>query len=587
MRSLASVLLALLCWLTLAPDTVADGRRYALVVGVQKYRINQPLADLTWTTNDADELAQVLKGGGYNVVLMTTAVARVEGQEHLAPTSDNIRDQLTTMLAAPDLDDDDVILLAFAGHGVEFDFVDGTGDTETRTPRFYFCPADTDLLGINTANQLTDRNNLIEVTELYSRLDNCSAGGKLLLVDACRNDPSRKPLKRNPLAALPKLPPPPGGTAAFLSCSSNETSIEDRDLKHGVFLHHVIEALRGDADTSTAKDRPDGKITLTELTGYASAKTFDFVREKHNSKQTPELKGQFRLNIPIIEVRNSLTPQLFSESLKIQFARIPAGTFQMGSRENEAGHQSDEGPEHTVRISRDFRMSIHEVTRGQFAAFVRDTGYRTEAETGGKASFGFDEATGDFDSDPKYNWRNPGFAQTDDHPVVLVSWNDAKAFCEWLSRKDNRTYRLPTEAEWEYACRGGTSTRFWHGNDDEGLANVANVADGTAKQKYNSWTTIAAPDGYVVTAPVGRFPPNPFGLHDMHGNVWEWCADWYDSSYYGTSPGVDPQGPSSGSSRVLRGGSWSHEPIGVRCAFRDDSTPDYRYGGSGFRLVLE
>jgi formylglycine-generating enzyme required for sulfatase activity len=586
MRSLVPLCLALLCCLTATPNTEAAGRRYALVVGVQKYRVNQPLADLAYTNEDAEELAEVLKAGGYNVVLMTTAAARVKGQEHLAPNSDYIRDQLNSLLAAPNLDNDDIILLAFAGHGVEFDFVEGSGDQQTRTPKFYFCPADASIVGVSTANQITAANNLIDLTELYTALENCHAGGKLLLVDACRNDPSKPALKRNPLAALPNLPPPPGGTAAFLSCSSSETSIEDDVLKHGVFLHHVIEALRGDADTSTAKNPADGKITISELADYASVKTYDFVRNKYKGKtQKPELKGQIRLPIPIIDVRS--VPQLFSESLKIRFVTIPAGTFQMGSPESEEGHNDDEGPQHTVRIGRDFRMAVHEVTRGQFAAFVRETGYQTEAEKGGGNNYGFNAATGEFELDAKYNWRNPGYPQTDDHPVVLVSWNDAKAFCEWLSRRDRRTYRLPTEAEWEYACRARSTTPYWNGDDQEGLARIANVADGTAKQKFSNWTTITARDGHVFTAPVGSFPANPFGLHDMHGNVWEWCADWYDSDYYENSPAADPQGPGSGSSRVLRGGSWYGVPYGFRCAYRSSNTPGFRSLNYGFRLVLE
>jgi formylglycine-generating enzyme required for sulfatase activity len=281
------------------------------------------------------------------------------------------------------------------------------------------------------------------------------------------------------------------------------------------------------------------------------------------------------------------TSQLFSESLKMRFVTIPAGTFRMGSPDDEEGRDSDEGPQHNVRISRDFRMAVHEVTRGQFAAFVRETGYQTEAEKGGGNNYGFNTATGSFEADPKYNWRNPGYPQTDDHPVVLVTWNDSKAFCEWLSRQDNRRYRLPTEAEWEYACRGGSTTRYWNGDDQEGLAKIANVADGTAKQTFSAWTTITARDGHVFTAPAGSFPANAFGLHDMHGNVWEWCADWFDSDYYENSPAADPQGPSSGSSRVLRGGSWGNVPYYVRCAYRGDSTPGNRDLYLGFRVVLE
>ncbi len=144
--------------------------------------------------------------------------------------------------------------------------------------------------------------------------------------------------------------------------------------------------------------------------------------------------------------------------------------------------------------------------------------------------------------------------------MVNVSWNDAQEFITWLSRKEGKTYRLPTEAEWEYACRARTKTAYFCGDDPEGLAAVANTADGTAKEKYPEWTTIAARDGYVYTAPVGRFRANAFALYDMHGNVWEWCQDWYDSEYYKRSPAADSPGPSEASHRVFRGGCWHCKP---------------------------
>ena len=174
-----------------------------------------------------------------------------------------------------------------------------------------------------------------------------------------------------------------------------------------------------------------------------------------------------------------------------------------------------------------------------------------------------------FEQDPKYTWQNAGFEQTDEHPVVNVSWNDAVAFIAWLSRKEGKTYRLPTEAEWEYACRAGTTTRYVFGDDPEGLAAFGNIADGTAKEKYPEWTSaIAARDGYVYTAPVGRYRPNAWGLFDMHGNVWEWCSDGYDADYYKESPVDDPPGVSQAASRVIRGGGWGCYPRYARSAYR-------------------
>ena len=171
--------------------------------------------------------------------------------------------------------------------------------------------------------------------------------------------------------------------------------------------------------------------------------------------------------------------------------------------------------------------------------------------------------------------------------MVNVSWNDAVAFAEWLGKKEGKTYRLPTEAEWEYACRAGTTTRYFCGDDAEGLAEVGNVADATAREKYPDWKdTIAARDGFVYTAPVGRYRPNAWGLHDMHGNVWEWCWDWYGKDFYKASRVDDPAGPLEAAFRVIRGGSWYHNPRYCRSAGRGRFTPDHRNSHLGFRLAL-
>jgi len=180
----------------------------------------------------------------------------------------------------------------------------------------------------------------------------------------------------------------------------------------------------------------------------------------------------------------------------------------------------------------------------------------------------------------------PGFEQTDLHPVVNVSWNDAVAFAKWLGRKEGKTYRLPTEAEWEYACRAGTTTRYFCGDDAEALAEVGNVADGTAKTKYPWWPAIVAKDGFIYTAPVGQYRPNAWGLHDMHGNVWEWCWDWYGKDFYKASRVDDPAGPLEAASRVVRGGGWVNDPRLCRSAYRPRNSPDYRDSNGGFRLTL-
>jgi formylglycine-generating enzyme required for sulfatase activity len=171
--------------------------------------------------------------------------------------------------------------------------------------------------------------------------------------------------------------------------------------------------------------------------------------------------------------------------------------------------------------------------------------------------------------------------------VVNVTWNDAVAFCNWLSRKEGVHYRLPTEAEWEYCCRAGTSTRYQNGNDPDQLAEVARVLDPKGKLGFAHVHQMVLPPDGPFTAPVGSGKPNAWGLYDMHGNAWEWCADWYDEGYYARSPTKDPQGPRETGVRVRRGGAWNTYPLWARASFRNYNTQESRCVNLGFRVVRE
>ena len=277
----------------------------------------------------------------------------------------------------------------------------------------------------------------------------------------------------------------------------------------------------------------------------------------------------------------------------MEFVWVTGGCFMMGQSESEKtylirevgeadykDYYSDELPRHRVCVD-GFWMGKTEVTRGQFREFVREMGYKTDAEKKGKAKVFNKDTDWKWKELPGYNWKKVGYSQNDTHPAACISWNDAKAFADWLSRKTGRRVQLPTEAQWEYAARGGTDgMRFW-GSDDSDACRYANAAD-----KGNGWkTNFPCDDGYEFTAPVGNYRPNPFGLYDMLGNVWEWCADWHGDDYYSRSPKDDPRGPSSGRYRVLRGGAWLSVPRSVRAADRGWGTPDNRGTDHGFRLV--
>jgi eukaryotic-like serine/threonine-protein kinase len=272
-----------------------------------------------------------------------------------------------------------------------------------------------------------------------------------------------------------------------------------------------------------------------------------------------------------------------TNSLGMKLRRIPPGTFLMGSPAGEDGRHDDEDM-HEVTISTAFFLGAHEVTVGQFRAFVAETGYRTDTERDHSGGCAYDLKRSCFVRGTAYSWRNPGWEQTDDHPVVNVSWHDAAAFCAWLSHKEGKTYELPSEAEWEYACRAGTLSRFATGEETESLVGAANVADASARRLFPSWTTTRGEDGFVFTAPAGRFRPNAWGLHDMHGNAWEWCADWYGP--YSRSAVTDPPGPSHGPGRVLRGGSWFGSPRHCRAANRFHQPAAASNVCFGFRVTL-
>ncbi len=242
------------------------------------------------------------------------------------------------------------------------------------------------------------------------------------------------------------------------------------------------------------------------------------------------------------------TPVFLTNSIGMKFVLIPAGSFLMGSPPTELEREYHEGPRHRVVISRAFYLQSTEVTQAQYR---------------------------------KIMGKNPSrFKGCDQCPVERILYDDALEFIRRLNaREKTQKYRLPTEAEWEYACRAGTTTPFWFG---------ATIA--TDQANYNGHV-VYGPGRKGVwrkkTTPVGSFPPNGWGLYDMHGNVWEWCQDWWGEHYYAHSPTRDPQGPSSGEYRVLRGGDWNSVPEALRSAQRNPVPPDIPWGGNGFRVVRD
>jgi sulfatase modifying factor 1 len=278
---------------------------------------------------------------------------------------------------------------------------------------------------------------------------------------------------------------------------------------------------------------------------------------------------------------------------------IPAGRFVMGMTPDEdkqakglrENWRKMAEPQHEVAFATPFAIGKYEVTRREFAAFVEATGHQPEKSCYVYA-FNSERKRWRYSDEKGKSWRDPGFQQGDDHPVICVNWDDAKAYAAWLAKKTGKPYRLPSEAEWEYAARAGTTAPTPWNDDPKQACRHANAGDRAAAEKLN-WnksledgSIFDCADGYAQTAPVGKFKANAFGLHDMLGNVFEWTEDCYNPNYQGA--------PADGSAwttglcerRIDRGGSWSKLDSMTRFAFRDVSAPFLRSDGVGFRVAL-
>lgn len=238
-----------------------------------------------------------------------------------------------------------------------------------------------------------------------------------------------------------------------------------------------------------------------------------------------------------------------------EMVTIDKGDFMMGSSDGGAY----ETPVHNVKIS-NFDMSKYEITNHQFRLFVKATSYKTVAERDGS----------------KFTWRNYAIKGRSLFPVVMLTWEDTVKYCEWLSTVKNSNFRLPTEAEWEYAARGGNTATFPWGMNAE--VTKANFSSDESRNSY-------AEPVLDFLKPVGSYEPNAYGIYDMIGNVWEWTYDWFNENYYKDSPSENPAGPESGRSKVIRGGGWGHQSRYCSVSFRKPCPPNYKSSSLGFRVL--
>ncbi|MDO4583372.1 MAG: SUMF1/EgtB/PvdO family nonheme iron enzyme [Planctomycetia bacterium] len=589
-------------------------RKFAVLVGVTEYAT---MHDLRYTVRDVEAIREQLLKLGFedeNIYLLTTKnedVAKV-------PTQRNVERTIASVLSQAGVGD--LVFFAFAGHGAQL------GDTA------YFCTQDTideDISG--TA---------VSITQAMDDLAKSEARFKWIVVDACRNNPFRQRVAG--VRSIQKIDNPPEGIALFQSCAPDEFSYEDESVKHGLFTSNFVRGLSGEADLNN-----DGSLTFLEVCTYTTNQTVRDVQTKFQKHQRPYLtssmsdfiltedldrpkaiayfaaaqqlrrekkydeakreidkalelypedqeyldeRGMLQTIVDAIAKQKELeekareeaaarkkaeeeakrlaniprptlpdVPQILPASggrtagermvktvkgVEYAFRWCPAGEFMMGSPEGELGRYSEE-TQHRVRLTKGFWMLETEVTQAMWESVMGD---------------------------------NPSNFKGSNLPVEKVSWKDCQEFCQKL-RSLGLNVQLPTEAQWEYACRAGTTTSLNNGKNitsEEGKGICYNLSEVGWYEKNLDLTT------HIV----GQKKPNAWGLYDMHGNVYEWCQDWYDSGYYAESPTSDPEGPSSGAFRVFRGGSWNSIARFCRSAFRFHNTPAHRVDALGFRLAL-
>lgn len=270
---------------------------------------------------------------------------------------------------------------------------------------------------------------------------------------------------------------------------------------------------------------------------------------------------------------------------------VPRGSFMMGSATDGEGTR-DEGPAHRVTLARAFALGRFETTIGQFRRFVDQTGYQVTPGCRVHQPGGAVGSKVEWANDPQRSWSSPGFTTLsagDDLPVVCVGRVDALAYTAWLAKITGHSYRLPSESEWEYAARAGTTTAFYWGNNPDNACQYANLYDRTAHQSLEfGWSYADCEDRFIEVAPVGQYLPNAFGLYDMLGNVWEWTADCFSDHFAAVPADGRPYLPSTPCSAYsVRGGGWMTRPSRNRVTYRGRDPNDARYNYFGFRVARD
>ena len=555
--------------------------RVALVIGNQDY---SSLSILKNPINDARAMRDILKEKNFSVIYLENA-----SQMEMEIAIESFANRLN--------EGKGVGLFYYAGHGIEVNGIN------------YLVPTDARVLSKKFV-----RSQSVSTDIVVSAMEEANNRLNIVILDSCRSNP----FGRDGSGGLAPLNSASGIYVAYATAPGRIA--EDGDEGNGLFTKYLIRYINQDGlkiedvfkrvRENVMRDSGNAQIPWSSSSIYGDF-YFTLPKKKENREKslivqeqddsfyiTPSFKTtpikviidiggiewyqgmRFKRDTYIVTLSKSgyVTKEFRIDfkknsivSLEIdkepfqgpKMVKIERGSFYMG---NESGKI------HRVNIDYNFEIGKYEVSVEEFREFINDTNYKTDAKKG-DGCYIDKSGNGDWGYKNDTNWENPYFQQSKNEPVVCVSWNDAKAYTRWLSKKTDKNYRLPTEAEWEFVARAGTESKWSFGNSKKYLLDYANIADNSTEISWReNWT-----DGYKYTSPIGSFKANPWGVYDMYGNVWEWCEDWYLENYYSPKKDVDR--------KVFRGGSWHNDSEYTHSSNRHKGYPTGRDYNSGFRVV--
>ena len=525
-----------------ANQNVQSDSRVALVIGNSTYAKVTPLSN---PTHDADDMAAQLRKIGFDVVKYNNVKI-----QQIGTVLSEFRSKLKPGSAA---------LVFYAGHGMQI-----KGEN-------YFPVIDAD---IHTEEDVPNQS--ISLRQITGILEDSKTRLNLVFLDACRNNPYTRGF-RSVEGGLARVTAPSGTLISYATRPGSVAA--DGDGRNGLYTSKLLRHMTSQREI---------ELTLKDVLSE--------VKTSSKGKQEPWIEGAIEGNFCFGGCVGGSVPAPVSESIQQveqpetpttqqaqpaschdcpEMVTIPEGRFMMGS---STSGPKDEAPVHDVSVKK-FALGKYEVTKQQFANFVNETGY----DAGNSCHI---HSAGKFGQKSGYNWNNPSFNQGMDHPVTCVNFRDSQAYVNWLNQKTGGHYRLPTEAEWEYAARAGVKEETYWGTNEMSACGYANVADQAEKQLYPNARLFNCRDDFVYTASIGHFSSNSFGLFDMLGNVYEWTCSAYTENGYNGNEQVCPMN-SDASVRVLRGGYWNTKPEYTRFSDRSGYAVSDRTYYIGFRVAQD